>query len=469
VPKRNEVIIKERNLYARLLLHMIFIKDLVFPFDKSPENGSLSPFPALLKSKVKDIVGIHESTFWRDIYSKIHPHDDILTYSELENQLETTKIQMEQQLCVAKATITELSSRVVALESTCSKICDMISESKETSRNATPHKHYAEWMVTTMTHYERYKNLFEGALKSGASARRGRAVCCPSCGFNQSGQWSDLDAVSLSTIGPCEEGGVLDMPEGDLDFCEGALPTSPVTKQKKSASGERNLESHQEESKLQDLISKQKDVYIDELLGQLQAMDNGYNSIISGLQSDMSDQKLHYHSCVEMLQEKVRYLDEELGAASTARDSLAAENSSLRESLADIQKKHSSQSIYCEALLSSVASLRQKAEQQASRADAAGTLENILVHSIEYLATSSPENGGGGSGHGHRYENEVDDGDQRHRNYGSSRQWQSPENGGGGSGHGHLYENEVDDGDQRHRNYGSSRQWQSPAIPRRIG
>ena len=73
---------KHRNAYAKLLCNMILNKDLGGPFATVPPEGPLSSFPVHLRSySVKGAAGwssgaylasSHLSSFWRDLYQKVH-------------------------------------------------------------------------------------------------------------------------------------------------------------------------------------------------------------------------------------------------------------------------------------------------------------------------------------------------------------------------------------------------------------
>lgn len=78
---KNEVWKKDRNMYARLLLSMVLAKSFSDPFDSTPPDGSLPPFPSYLKSKLKNIAGPHESFFWRDVYDRLIPSVSVDTVS----------------------------------------------------------------------------------------------------------------------------------------------------------------------------------------------------------------------------------------------------------------------------------------------------------------------------------------------------------------------------------------------------
>ena len=70
---KNDVWKKDRNLYARLLLSMVLARSLSDPFDVTPPEGPLPPFPSYLRPKLKNVAGPHESFFWRDVYDRLQP------------------------------------------------------------------------------------------------------------------------------------------------------------------------------------------------------------------------------------------------------------------------------------------------------------------------------------------------------------------------------------------------------------
>jgi len=67
----NDVWLRHRNAYARLLLGQVLAKRLEEPFLTNPADGSLPPFPRHLVHYLRSIVGTHESAFWRDLYSRM--------------------------------------------------------------------------------------------------------------------------------------------------------------------------------------------------------------------------------------------------------------------------------------------------------------------------------------------------------------------------------------------------------------
>jgi hypothetical protein len=62
---------RDRDLYAKMLLNMVISKKLEEPFDRSPAEGPLAPFPQHLRCKLKGMMGPHETTFWRDVYANV--------------------------------------------------------------------------------------------------------------------------------------------------------------------------------------------------------------------------------------------------------------------------------------------------------------------------------------------------------------------------------------------------------------
>jgi len=62
---------KHRNSYAKLLLNMVNTKQLVDPFHTNPPDGPLPTFPSHLKCQLKDMLGVHESSFWRDLFTQV--------------------------------------------------------------------------------------------------------------------------------------------------------------------------------------------------------------------------------------------------------------------------------------------------------------------------------------------------------------------------------------------------------------
>lgn len=79
---RNATWRKDRDMYTKMLLNMVLAKKLEAPFDKSPTDGPLPPFPSMYRCKLKEMIGPHETTFWRDVYSNI---------SDVENEFQSSK------------------------------------------------------------------------------------------------------------------------------------------------------------------------------------------------------------------------------------------------------------------------------------------------------------------------------------------------------------------------------------------
>lgn len=73
---------KNRNSYARLLLDMVINKRLTEPFHQLPPDGPLPSFPSHVqqqKGRSRDLLGPHESMFWRELYHKM---DDVAEKSQ---------------------------------------------------------------------------------------------------------------------------------------------------------------------------------------------------------------------------------------------------------------------------------------------------------------------------------------------------------------------------------------------------
>lgn len=62
---------KTRNDYAKLLLGMICSNRFSEPFHTTPPDGPLPTFPTYLKTRLKDSLGPHESSFWRQLYTSM--------------------------------------------------------------------------------------------------------------------------------------------------------------------------------------------------------------------------------------------------------------------------------------------------------------------------------------------------------------------------------------------------------------
>jgi hypothetical protein len=61
---------KHRNAFARLLLNQVIAKHLSEPFNVLPPDGPLPTFPLHLKPAMRDLLGPHETSFWRGIYER---------------------------------------------------------------------------------------------------------------------------------------------------------------------------------------------------------------------------------------------------------------------------------------------------------------------------------------------------------------------------------------------------------------
>eukprot|EP01031_Cornospumella_fuschlensis_P029430 gene29430-35522_t len=61
---------KHRNAYVRLLLNMVVTKTFSEPFHVLPPEGPLPSFPAHVKAFQKDLIGPHETKFWRELYQR---------------------------------------------------------------------------------------------------------------------------------------------------------------------------------------------------------------------------------------------------------------------------------------------------------------------------------------------------------------------------------------------------------------
>ncbi len=80
---------KHRNNYARLLLNMVMTRHLSDPFNTMPPEGPLPSFPIHAKAITKDMLGVHESSFWRELYGKLQdePTENLHDRSSILNIL----------------------------------------------------------------------------------------------------------------------------------------------------------------------------------------------------------------------------------------------------------------------------------------------------------------------------------------------------------------------------------------------
>ena len=67
----NDIWKRHRNSYAKLLLNMIVNRNLESPFNVFPPEGSIPAFPVHLKASSKHLLGVHETSFWRDLYGRM--------------------------------------------------------------------------------------------------------------------------------------------------------------------------------------------------------------------------------------------------------------------------------------------------------------------------------------------------------------------------------------------------------------
>jgi len=67
----NDIWKRHRNSYAKLLLNMIVSRNLESPFNVFPPEGSLAAFPVHMKASNKNLLGVHETSYWRDLYSRM--------------------------------------------------------------------------------------------------------------------------------------------------------------------------------------------------------------------------------------------------------------------------------------------------------------------------------------------------------------------------------------------------------------
>jgi chromosome segregation ATPase len=161
----NYEFVKERNMYAKLLLDMVFVKKLSFPFHTAPPEGSLPRFPNHLRLSLKNTVGAHETQFWRELYKRVvaannpsledvyernvaHTAEVEAELFELKNKseiqeskiqelltsnisLEKTKTELSTELTRSKEQIDELQLRLTAEEESVRQLDEELSEYKE--------------------------------------------------------------------------------------------------------------------------------------------------------------------------------------------------------------------------------------------------------------------------------------------------------------------------------------------------
>ena len=85
---------KDRNNYAKLLLHMILVKQLSEPFHVMPSDGPLSTFPihllqnnGLVNDEKLSQLEDHRISFWKDIYRRINDDSNMNISGEPENRI----------------------------------------------------------------------------------------------------------------------------------------------------------------------------------------------------------------------------------------------------------------------------------------------------------------------------------------------------------------------------------------------
>ena len=89
----NDIWKRHRNSYAKLLLNMIVNRNLESPFNVFPPEGPIPAFPVHLRASSKHLLGVHETSFWRDLYGRMQgsperirgTHRDVLDNSLLSS------------------------------------------------------------------------------------------------------------------------------------------------------------------------------------------------------------------------------------------------------------------------------------------------------------------------------------------------------------------------------------------------
>ena len=70
---------RHRNAYCRLLLNMVLARNLEEPFHTNPPDGPLASFPIHLRAKGKNLLGPHETSFWKSLYNKVQDNYGVET------------------------------------------------------------------------------------------------------------------------------------------------------------------------------------------------------------------------------------------------------------------------------------------------------------------------------------------------------------------------------------------------------
>jgi hypothetical protein len=111
---------KHRNAYARLLLNMTITRQLSEPFNLKPPEGPLPPLPFHFKSISKDLLGPHESTFWRGLYDRLQDNPDVDPLQSLKNKqhsvLPRENMGITREIDNLNLLVTEQNERIQLLE-----------------------------------------------------------------------------------------------------------------------------------------------------------------------------------------------------------------------------------------------------------------------------------------------------------------------------------------------------------------
>jgi hypothetical protein len=332
----NSIMTKDRNLYTRLLLEMLITKSVSYPFTTLPSDGPLPLFPTNLKLRMKNFIGLHESLFWKDLYERLIPKQNELNFAQLESQLDE-----------CREIIGELWTQNQSLEQS----------RDETETNYENEKKLTKKLMKKLDHYSEMEIKFEDSqqvIEDLTEQIRGLEKILKQTQQNLTlfGDEKISDSAVPRSAGPS----LTWLHNSHAQFLEyqkiyekfhlkviHALKFSDSSNQSGGGTGTGGGHSViQAKEKLNDLLIKQRDDYIHELVSHLESYNSTQESLITKLNGEWEKRYNDLSERYDSLQTDFSEVDKRKSDHLTKWKSLERIKEDLEEELEEYKKSNES-------------------------------------------------------------------------------------------------------------------------------
>jgi hypothetical protein len=381
VEPSHSLLIKERNLYIRLLLEMIFARSLSYPFTQLPDDGPLPSFPTQFKSRMKNLVGIHESLFWRDLYERLIPHSS--------NEMKESYPILEKQIEECKEIITELWEQNQELVHVKINYENLLQENEKIKEKLLKKVEKCHEMETSM---EDARQVIDDLKEQVHGLEKILTQTQQQMAFHTNNMYNSNQISSISTSSPGSAPSLTWLHNSHAQFLEyqkiyerfhlKVIHALKFSETPSDSGGGPHLSGHsiiQAKEKLNDLLIKQRDDYISELLSHLENYNSTQEALVEKLKNEWERQYRDLSDRYDALHKDYQLSQHQLTDSDLNLQFILSQKQNCVTQIEQFQNKIHLYENYYERLLTYISELEKQ------RLESSYSMETLVVNALNTL------------------------------------------------------------------------------------